>query len=163
MKLKQVVLGMLAFFGTIVLVACGTQTAKSADFQQFVPDQMDIRNHIEYQGDKITLMTTETIILYTALGVDTPDAAEEWMRSQGAEAWDGVEGITHEVDYQEDRLIEKTTVDLTVIDFAKLGELMPIETTDGEQATFLSYSMNRENFLNQGFTEIQNGQFEELP
>ena len=131
MKLKRFVFGLLALVGAGVLIAC-TPSTKTADYQRIVEGQLDIRNHFEYQGDKITFMETTTTIIYSAYGLDGPEDAEEQMLAQGSANWDGVEGITHEVDYQEDRLIETTSIDMKKVDLATLNELLPIETEDGK-------------------------------
>lgn len=161
MRLKRIVLGLLALVGVGSLMAC-TPSTQTADFQSFVEGQMDIRNHFEYQGDKITLMETTTTLIYSAYGLDGPEAAEEYALAQGIENWDGIEGITHKVDYQEDRLIETTSIDMNKVDLATLNELMPIETTDGKIPEYLSYKLTKENFLNQGFTEVTDGNFKVL-
>ena len=161
MRLKRIVLGLLALVGAGVLMAC-TPSTQTADFQSFVEGQMDIRNHFEYQGDKITLMETTTTLIYSAYGLDGPEAAEEQMLAQGSANWDGVEGITHEVDYQEDRLIETTSIDMKKVDLATLNELLPIEIEDGKIPEYVSYSMTKENFQDQGYTEVKDGKYKEL-
>ena len=84
------------------------------------------------------------------------------MLAQGSANWDGVEGITHEVDYQEDRLIETTSIDMKKVDLATLNELLPIETEDGKIPEYVSYSMTKENFQDQGYTEVKDGKYKEL-
>ena len=162
MRLKRIVLGLLALFGAVVLVACGAGTKKSADFQLLTQGQSDIRNHIEYQGDKMTLLKTTTTVLYSAIGANSKDDAKLMMEAQGSADWDGVEGITHEVDYQEDRLIETTSIDMKKVDLATLNELLPIETEDGKIPEYVSYSMTKENFQDQGYTEVKDGKYKEL-
>ena len=44
MRLKRIVLGLLALVGVGSLMAC-TPSTQTADFQSFVEGQMDIRNH----------------------------------------------------------------------------------------------------------------------
>ncbi|MFN8650251.1 DUF1307 domain-containing protein [Streptococcus sp.] len=161
MKLRRMVLGLLALVGVGVLIACTTST-KTADYQRLVEGQMDIRNHFEYRGDKITLMETTTTIIYSAYGLTGPEDAEKQMLAQGSASWDGVEGITHEVDYQEDRLIETTSIDMSKVDLATLNELLPIETDDGKIPEYVSYKLTKDNFLNQGYTEVKDGKFKEL-
>ena len=161
MKLKRFVFGLLALVGAGVLIAC-TPSTKTADYQRIVEGQLDIRNHFEYQGDKITFMETTTTIIYSAYGLDGPEDAEEQMLAQGSANWDGVEGITHEVDYQEDRLIETTSIDMKKVDLATLNELLPIETEDGKIPEYVSSSMTKENFQDQGYTEVKDGKFKEL-
>ena len=162
MRLKRIVLGLLALLGAVVLVACGAGTKKSADFQLLTQGQSDIRNHIEYQGDKMTLLKTTTTVLYSAIGANSKDDAKLMMEEQGSADWDGIKGITHEVEFKDDRLIETTSVDLNKVDLATLNELMPIETTDGKIPEYLSYKLTKENFLNQGYTEVKDGKFKEL-
>ena len=162
MKLKKIVVGLLALLGAVVLVACGTGTKKSADFQLLTQGQSDIRNHIEYQGDKMTLLKTTTTVLYSAIVANSKDDAKLMMEEQGSGDWDGIKGITHEVEYKDDRFIETTSVDLNKVDFDKLGELIPLQTANGEKAKYLSYKLTKENFLNQGFTEVKDGKFKEL-
>ena len=167
MKLKRIVFSMLALFGAVVLVACGASSSTSnstetADYQLLTKGQSDIRNHFEYQGDQVILMETKTTILYSALGVDTQEAAEKLMSDPEVTKWDGVNGIKHEIEYKEDRLIETTSIDLNQVDLDELNELMPIQTADGEKAKYISYKMTKENLKQIGMKEIQDGQFEEL-
>ena len=162
MRLKRIILGLLALLGAVVLVACGTGTKKSADFQLLTQGQSDIRNHIEYQGDKMTLLKTTTTVLYSAIGANSKDDAKLMMEEQGSADWDGIKGITHEVEYKDDRFIETTSVDLNKVDFDKLGELMQLQTANGEKAKYLSYKLTKENFVNQGYTEVKDGKYKEL-
>lgn len=163
MKLKKIILSVFALLGAVVLVACGTSATKNtADFQLLVPGQSDIRNHIEYQGDKMTLLKSTTTVLYSALGANSEEDAKKVMEEHGSADWDGIKGITHEVVYKDDRFIETTSVDLNKVDFDKLGELIPLQTANGEQAKYLSYKLTKDNFITQGFKEIKDGKFEEL-
>ena len=84
------------------------------------------------------------------------------MEEQGSADWDGIKGITHEVEFKDDRLIETTSIDMNKVVLATLNELMPIETTDGKIPEYLSYKLTKENFLNQGYTEVKDGKFKEL-
>lgn len=163
MKLKKIVLSVFALLGAVVLVACSTSATKNTtDLQRLVPGQSDIRNHIEYQGDKMTLLKSTTTVLYSALGANSEEDAKKKMSEFGAENWDGIKGITHEVVYKDDRVIETTTIDLNKVDFDKLGELMPLQTANGEKAKYLSYKLTKDNLITQGFKEIKDGKFEEL-
>ena len=85
MKLRRMVLGLLALVGVGVLIACTTST-KTADYQRLVEGQMDIRNHFEYRGDKITLMETTTTIIYSAYGL-TGDSVAAIQAYVGNAAW----------------------------------------------------------------------------
>jgi uncharacterized lipoprotein YehR (DUF1307 family) len=162
MKLKKMILGILALLGAVVLVACGTAKSESADFQLFTPGQSDFRNHIEYQGDKMTLLKTTSTVLYTAFGGNSKEDGEQFLAEQGGDQWDGIKGITHDVEYKEDRLIETTSIDLVEVDFDELGKLMPLQTVNGKKAEYLSYKLTKENFEKLGMKEVKDGKFEDL-
>ncbi|MET3558347.1 uncharacterized lipoprotein YehR (DUF1307 family) [Streptococcus rupicaprae] len=158
MKLRKLLVGLVALLGAIALVACGAKTG-TADFQLITEGQMDIRNHLEYQGDKITLLEITTTILYSAMGVNSK---EEAMEAQNIGAWDGIKGVDHKVEYQDDRIVEVTSIDLAKADPDVLGELMPIESANGEKVDYLSFKMTKENFEKLGLKEVKDGQFKEL-
>lgn len=164
MKQKKFLAALLTIVATIFLVACGAgKTAtKTADFQSITQNQRDFRNHFEYQGDKVVKMKTTATILYSAYGIDSKEAAQSLMKSQGAEEWDNLKGVDHKVDYKSDRLVETTSIDLEKVDFKKLGELMPIETADGKQAQYISYKLTKEQQKELGMKEVKDGKFEEL-
>lgn len=166
MKQKKLLAGLLALVATFFLVACsgglGKVGTKTADFQMLTEGQSDIRNHIEYQGDKVVVLKTTTTLFYNVFGVDTKEAAETFMKAQGVEKWDGIKGITHKVTYEKDRLIEETSVDMNKVDMEKLNKVMPLQTQDGKKAKYISYKLTKENFDKLGYKEIKDGKFEEL-
>ncbi len=165
MKQKKVLVSLLALVATFFLVGCalvGKVAMKTADFQLIQEGQMDVRNHFEYQGDKIVVMETKTTMLYSVLGVKDKKAAKTIMKAQGIEKWDNLKGVKHTVDYQSDRLVEVTSVDLTKADFKELGEVMPIQTADGKTAQYISYKLTKQNIEKLGMKEIKDGKFEEL-
>ncbi|MGT2757461.1 DUF1307 domain-containing protein [Streptococcus ovuberis] len=161
MKLRKLLVGLVALLGAFALVACGAKTG-TADFQLITEGQMDICNHLEYQGDKITLLETTTTILYSAMEVNSKEEAKEVMEAQNIGAWDGIEGVDHKVEYQDDRIVEVTSIDLAKADLDVLGELMPIESANGEKVEYLSFKMTKENFKKRGVKEVKDGQFKEL-
>ena len=110
----------------------------------------------------MTLLKTTTTVLYSAIGANSKDDAKLMMEAQGSADWDGIKGITHEVEYKDDRFIETTSVDLNKVDLATLNELLPIETDDGKIPEYVSYKLTKDNFLNQGYTEVKDGKFKEL-
>ncbi|MGT2929232.1 DUF1307 domain-containing protein [Streptococcus dentasini] len=177
MTFKKVIVSLLALLVLVGLSACGgsktsdntTNTTSNSqasrqqsDYQKFVAGERDIRNHYEYAGDQLLLSQTSTVVLYSALGVDSPEAAQAHHEQNGATKWDGIEGIEHKIDYQTDRLIEETTIDYTKVDLQANAELLQIQLTDGKAPDQISYSQTIQALLAGGYTEVKDGKFQEL-
>lgn len=134
----------------------------TADFQRIIPGEIDVRNHFEEKDDRVLLMKTVTTIKYSALKVADAEGAKQQMEKQGASEWDGIKGIDHQIDYQEDRLVETTTVDLTVVDLEKYGSLLNLQSTSGDTPNYVSYVQTVREQEAIGLTKVENGQFQEL-
>lgn len=169
MKLKRIVLGLVALLAALTLVACGSKEAntdtdptKTADFQLLKAGQMDVRNHYEYKDDKVLKMTTTTTLLYSTIQVDSADAAKQYMETKGVEKWDGIKGITHKVDYKNDRLVETTTVDFSKVDINANAVLLQLQVPSGKRVDHISYKQSIKTLKNQGYTQVMDGKFKEL-
>lgn len=167
MRLKKIVFGIVALLGAVVLVACGGSTTatktetETVEYQMFMEDKTDIRYHIEYQGDKVTSVETQTTFLYSALGINSKEEAEQFMGSQES-LWTGVKGVNYKVDYKDDRMIAKSSMDLSEIDLEKMMELMQIEETDEKKTDYLSYKEIKKMIDKMGMEKVEDGKFKEL-
>lgn len=169
MTLKKLAFGLVAFLATLLLVACGSKQAtenasprETADFQLVKAGQMDVRNHYEYRGDKVLKMTTTTTLLYSAIQVDSADAAKQYLEAHGGNKWDGVKGIKHKVDYQGDRMVETTTVDFSKVDINANADLLQVQVPDGKKVDHISFKQSSQALKDQGYTEVKDGKFQEL-
>lgn len=74
------------------------------------------------EGDEIIRQNSKNEISYESLGVNSPEEAED-MLAEYMVGYDTTEGITHQVDYQNERVIETVEVDFKTIDVEEASQL----------------------------------------
>jgi len=114
---KFALLGLILF----ALVAC--QSAEEST-TKLVYDEDGFTNEIVLiaEGDKVIEQTSKTETTYEALGVSTAEEAEEMM-AEFLVGYDSTEGVKHQIDYLDDRLVESVTVNYDAVDIDEMSEL----------------------------------------
>ena len=74
------------------------------------------------EGDKVIEQTSKSEITYEALDVSTAEEAEE-MLAEFVVGYDSTEGLKHQIDYLDDRLVESVTVNYDAVDIDEMSEL----------------------------------------
>ncbi|MBP1046578.1 YehR family protein [Enterococcus sp. BWM-S5] len=107
-----------------------------------------------HKGDKVVKQETHSVIQYESLGVSSKEEAEE-MFSFVAEEYD-IDGVTYEVDYQEEEMTESVTVDYEKADIQEVMSLMGTlndQEEEGQKVKYISMKQSKELLLEQGYTE----------
>ncbi|GGP08083.1 DUF1307 domain-containing protein [Oceanobacillus neutriphilus] len=73
-------------------------------------------------GDTVYEQTANNEVLYSALGVSTPGEAEEMM-AESAEEFQGIEGVTHNFEYLDDKIMETLTVNFDEADLYEVSQM----------------------------------------
>ncbi len=107
-----------------------------------------------YQGDNVTKQTTENVIDYEAVGLESKDEAKE-MFDPESEQFQGVDGVTHEMIYEDDQATELLEVDYENLDFDEAGNLPGMMFEEGAEEYGISMEQSADMLLEQGFEEIE--------
>ncbi|ERK60417.1 hypothetical protein HMPREF1983_00164 [Gemella bergeri ATCC 700627] len=103
-----------------------------------------------YKGDKVTKQTANNTMEYSKLGVtkETLKATLEPVMKK----YQGVEGLEESVDFQDDKAVEKLTIDYTKAKISELKGIPGIEL-DAKDGDSVSLKKSEEALSSQGFTE----------
>lgn len=104
-------------------------------------------------NDIVTRQDTESTIPYNALGVKDKEEAKSKLELF-AKAYDGIEGLTHKIEYNEKDIHETLSIDYQKADFEKLKNLpgMMMDNKDGK-AKAISFTKSKELLKQSGFVE----------
>ena len=145
-SLKYVLLGLIFF----ALVAC--QSAEETT-TTLVFDEGGFYNEIVLiaEGDKVIEQTSKTERTYEDLGVSTAEEAEE-MLAEFLVGYDSTEGLTHQIDYLDDHLVESVTVNYDAVDIDEMSELAgSFVEGDASKSKDVSLKLTVEMFEEMGF------------
>ncbi|MCU9533618.1 YehR family protein [Streptococcus sp. CSL10205-OR2] len=189
MKTKKIILSVLSFFALVVLVACGsggnqentksdseevstkTTTIEKKDseksqeigyFQSLVPGiDTQITFYYEASTDMVLKQETHTQASYKALGVTTIDEAKEALAPIFSQ-YEGIDGITHTVDYGDEYIIENLVLDYENLDINDASKLPGFLSDGNNNATYVSYTKSADLLKESGFEEVKDGKFKDF-
>ena len=101
------------------------------------------------EGDKVIEQTSKSEITYEALDVSTAEEAEE-MLAEFVVGYDSTEGLKHQIDYLDDRLVESVTVNYDAVDIDEMSELAGT-FVDGDASKGVSLKLTVEMFEEMGY------------
>lgn len=104
-------------------------------------------------GDKVIEQTADNTIPYEAIDVTTAEEAEEILADAVA-GYQDAKGITHTMDYQDDKVIESLTIDFETADMEEVSELTGI-ISEGEISEGISFRRSVDMLLKQGFEIVE--------
>lgn len=104
-------------------------------------------------GDMVYEQTADNEMLYSAIGVTTPEEAEEIMADVTAE-YQEVEGVTHNIEYLEDKMVESLTVNFEEADLNEVGQLTGSEF-EGNVSNGISLQQSVQMLLDQGYEIVE--------
>ncbi len=165
MSIKKALLGVLAVFATVLLVACHASknnASQTADFQKLTAGKSDYRIHLVYQDDKVSKIVSTSTVLYSTIHADSADVAKQEMEQKGASKYDGIKGVEHKIDYQDDRLVEKVSVDVSKVDLNANASLLGIVGKENGRLDHISFQQSQQNIKAQGYTEVKDGNYQKL-
>lgn len=137
----------------LVLFISGCRTAPET--RTFMKETEGTRTEMIYTfvGDKVTEQSTLNTLDYaTALGVTTKEEAQAIIEPIAAQ-YQGIKGLTEEIEYGETSLIETVHIDYQVVDM-KILETIPGMTFSGDTSKGISMKQSEKILIEQGFTEI---------
>lgn len=135
---------------TLLLTACG----ESEETRKFQLEDTGVTVTIiyTYKGDKATKQSAENLISYEALGLTSKEEAKE-IFDPLIEQFQGIDGVTHKMEYTDTSATEYLTVDFTETDFEEIQDL-PGMDIDADAANGVSMEKSAEELKEQGFKEI---------
>ncbi|MFS0750008.1 YehR family lipoprotein [Oceanobacillus sp. 1P07AA] len=132
------------------LVACNSEETVT-----YQTEEQGISITLTYtaEDDKVVKQVSESEIEYRALGVTTKEEAEELLAPL-VEDYQNIDGLTHEIEYQDDKVIEKVTVDYNEADAQEIAELEG-SMFEGDPSEGISLEKSIELIESQGFEEVE--------
>ena len=141
---KFALLGFIFF----ALVACQSDKKTTTTL---IYDEFGFTNEIVLiaEGDKVIEETLRTETSYEDLFVSTAEEAEEIMAEFMVD-YDSIEGVTHQIDYLDDRLVQSVTVNYDAVDIDEVSELAG-SFVDGDASKGVSLKLTVEMFEEMGY------------
>ncbi len=107
-----------------------------------------------YTDDRVQRQTAESRMTYEALGVSNEDEARELL-DEFSDQYNDVEGVTQEIEYTDEGIIETLEVDYSV---ASLGDVVALEEESfeegAESAEYISMERSEEQLLSEGYEVV---------
>ena len=156
---KILFLSFLAFTALFILTACSSP--KKAYFQLI--DQNTKKNSriiYEYNNDELLIQQINNTFYYEPIGL-TKDTAKEQTEAYAKSIKD-VKGLTHEIDYKDEYLTEKITIDFRKADIEELQSKQLLQTSGNQKADYISYKETAKLLEKAGYKEVKDGKFEDL-
>ena len=148
---KTLFLSFLAVSALFVLAACSSP--KKAYFQLIDQNtKQDSRITVEYKGDELLINETNNTFYYTA-----KEQTEAYAKSI-----EGIKGLTHKIEYKDDYLTEKLTIDFSKADIEELQSKQLLQTSGNQKADYISYKETAKLLEKAGYKEVKDGKFEDL-
>jgi len=141
---KFALLGFIFF----ALVACQSDKKTTTTL---IYDEFGFTNEIVLiaEGDKVIEQTSKTETTYEDLGVSTAEEAEEMMAEFMLD-YDSTEGMKHQIDYLDDRLVQSLTINHDAVDIDEMSELAG-SFADGDASKGVSLKLMVEMFEEMGY------------
>ncbi|MFD1337253.1 YehR family lipoprotein [Oceanobacillus iheyensis] len=133
-----------------VLAACGSEETVTYQAEE---NGISITLTYTAEGDNVVKQVSESEIEYSALGVTTKEEAEELLAPL-VEEYQNINGLTHEIDYQDDKVVEKVTVDYNEADASEIAELEG-SMFEGDPTEGISLEKSIELIESQGFEKVE--------
>lgn len=174
-QLKKIILSILAILAVTGLVACSSTTKTDGDsssnktskeevtsFQLFDEVGFDSRLTYYHENDTVSKQTTENIVTYSYLEASTKEEAKEIYEANKPNY--DYEGVTSSVEFLEDRLVEKLSIDYKKADFKEIGEpLLGMSKNEAQTVKYISFSKSTPLLEKSGYKEVKDLDFQELP
>ena len=160
--LKPLLVGFVAVFSLITLIACGSQE-KKISFQRIDQNlQYDLRLTYYYKGDIVTKQTTNSFWSYKTLGATKKEDVKDRI-DKASQMYQNIEGIKEKVTYEEKGVKETVEINFNKVDFDKLATLPGMYTDKNtRKSKKVSMKASKELLTSKGFKEITDGKFEKL-
>ena len=160
--LKPLLVGFVALFALITLIACGTQEKKML-FQRIDQNlQYDLRLTYYYKNDVVTKQTTKSFLSYKSLGATKKEDVKDKI-DKASQRYQNIKGIKEKVTYEKNGVKEIVEINFNKVDFDKLATLPGMYTDKNtRKSKKVSMKASKELLTSKGFKEITDGKFEKL-
>lgn len=160
MTIKTFVLSFLTMFTLLFLAACSS-SPKKAYFQLIdQKTKQDSRITLEYKGDDLLNNENSNVFYYEPIGL-TKDTAKEQIGGY-MQTLENIKGLTNKIEYKDDHLTQKMTMDFSKADISELKSKQLIQTDGDQKANYISYKETVKSLEASGYKEVKDGKFEEL-
>lgn len=125
----------------------------------FVLEEEGFVNELVYYhiDDEVQRQTSESDITYEALGVEDEEQARELLEQEAAD-YESVDGVEHNIEYDDEGIVETLEVDYTVAEISEISSLEGAEfDEEANEAQFISMEQSEEQLLNSGY-ELAEGE-----
>ena len=112
------------------------------------------------KGDELLINETNNTFYYKPVGL-TKDTAKEQTEAY-AKSIEGIKGLTHKIEYKDDYLTEKLTIDFSKADIEELQSKQLLQTSGNQKADYISYKETAKLLEKAGYKEVKDGKFEDL-
>lgn len=105
-----------------------------------------------YKNDRVYAQTLLTEGPYSAFGVSSKEEAEALM-GPIAEKYQGIDGLTHEIVFEEDGLTEVLSIDYENVDLSNLSDVTGAIYDDNAKANGIGFKVTEQAFLDIGYVK----------
>ena len=159
--LKPLLVGFVALFALITLIACGTQEKKMS-FQRIDQNlQYDLRLTYYYKNDVVTKQTTKSFLSYKSLGATKKEDVKDKI-DKASQRYQNIKGIKEKVSFDKNGIKENIEIDYDKADLKELASLPGMMISNEKNAKKISMKASGEALEKSGFKKVENGKFEEL-
>lgn len=138
---------------SFTLVACNSSSKEKTATLHKEENGITMKVTYKADGDKVTEQTADNVIPYSSLGLTTKEEAEAFFAESEA-LYDGVEGVTHNMDYKDDKVLESLIVNYDKADAEEISQLSG-STFEGDVSQGISLEKSVEMLKEQGFEVIE--------
>ena len=138
---------------SFTLVACNSDSEEKTVTLQSEQNGVIMKLTYKADGDKVIEQTADNVVPYESLGVTTPEEAEG-IFSELVAGYEGVKGITHNLDYQDDKIIETLTINYETADLNKVSQLTG-SSFEGDLSEGVSLQKSIDMLQEEGFEIVE--------
>lgn len=151
--MKKLKGAMALLAAAMLLAACGGEEESTRTFE-LENDGVVTTMVYTTEGDKVTKQSTENLIQYDVAGLESKEQAQE-IFDPLIEQFQGIEGITHNMEYDEEKAVETLEIDYEAVDFDEIENLPGMSFSDDPKDNGVSMEKSLEILESQGFKEVE--------
>src|SRR5699024_7302696 len=123
----------------LVMSACGSEESRTFELEE---DGTYTEITYHFKGDKVSREEVHTEIDYNLINAANKEEAEASL-ADFTEAFQGIDGLKHDMEFLEDKVIETLDIDYGQLDFAEVEGLPGMEF-DGDTENGISMKKSEE-------------------